>query len=44
VESRDLRDDRVEAMLRAATTRRQRVTGAFSTWPELRDLWQARNR
>jgi hypothetical protein len=44
VESLDLRDDRVEAMLRTATTRRQRITGAFSTWPELQELWQARKR
>ena len=44
VEGLDLRDDRVEAMLRTATTRRQRITGAFSTWPELQDLWQARDR
>jgi hypothetical protein len=39
VAERDLRDDRVESMLRTATTRRQRITGAFSTWPELQDLW-----
>ncbi|MFI7435796.1 hypothetical protein [Micromonospora haikouensis] len=43
VEGLDLRDDRVEAMLRTATTRRQRITGAFSTWPELPGLWQAQS-
>ncbi|MBQ1061970.1 MULTISPECIES: NACHT domain-containing NTPase [Micromonospora] len=36
-----LQDDRVEAMLRNATTRRQRITGGISTWPELLNLWRA---
>ncbi|GIE88128.1 NACHT domain-containing protein [Actinoplanes regularis] len=41
VDTLHLRDDRVEAMLRTATTRRQRVTGGISTWAELLDLYRA---
>ncbi|MFI5911761.1 NACHT domain-containing protein [Dactylosporangium sp. NPDC051541] len=37
-----LTDDRAEAILRAADTRRQRITGGISTWPDLLTLWQAK--